>query len=112
MTADTRLAVYGSLAPGQSNHHQLAGLEGTWRAGTVTGTLADNGWGAALGYPALTLDSEGTAIPVQLFESADLPAHWSRLDAFEGADYRRAVAQVTTATGVVDAWIYVGAPAG
>ena len=27
---DTRLAVYGSLAPGREKHGQLAGLKGRW----------------------------------------------------------------------------------
>lgn len=77
MNVDHHLAVYGSLAPGRSNHGQLAGLAGTWVAGTVRGRLRDNGWGAGLGYPALTLAGDGEAIAVQLFVSADLPAHWA-----------------------------------
>ena len=108
--ADTRLAVYGTLAPGRANHHQLAGLEGQWRRGTVRGRLVDEGWGAALGYPGLILDPSGPAVEVDLFESADLPEHWPRLDAFEGAGYRRVVTQVHTADGARDACIYVIAP--
>ena len=27
---DTQLFVYGTLAPGRANEHQLDGLEGTW----------------------------------------------------------------------------------
>jgi gamma-glutamylcyclotransferase (GGCT)/AIG2-like uncharacterized protein YtfP len=42
-TADMRLATYGTLAPGRVNHHQLAGLDGHWRQGTVKGTLVDAG---------------------------------------------------------------------
>jgi gamma-glutamylcyclotransferase (GGCT)/AIG2-like uncharacterized protein YtfP len=38
-----RLAVYGSLAPGQANHHQLAGLAGEWRSGVVRGWLTASG---------------------------------------------------------------------
>jgi gamma-glutamylcyclotransferase (GGCT)/AIG2-like uncharacterized protein YtfP len=84
-----RLATYGSLAPGRSNHHQLDGLEGRWLAGRVNGTLVAAGWGAGLGYPALTLDPDGPEISVEVFESVDLPAHWERLDAFEGPGYQR-----------------------
>lgn len=105
--AETRLAVYGTLAPGRANHHQLAGLQGQWRRGTVRGRLVDEGWGAALGYPGLILDSSGPTIEVLLFESADLPDHWPRLDAFEGPGYRRPVTQVRTADREVDACIYV-----
>ena len=106
-TADMRLATYGSLAPGRVNHHQVAALKGRWRQGTVRGRLADAGWGAELGYPGFVLDPMGPAVEVQLFESADLPDHWPRLDAFEGADYRRVVTQVLTPDGELDAWIYV-----
>ena len=105
--ADTRLATYGTLAPRRDNHHQLAALKGRWRQGTVRGRLADAGWGAALGYPGLVLDPLGSLVEVHLFESAELPDHWQRLDAFEGAGYRRVVTQVRAADGELDAWIYV-----
>ena len=105
--ADTRLATYGTLAPGRVNHHRLAGLEGRWQKGTVRGRLVDAGWGAALGYPGLVLDPLGALVEVDLFESADLPDHWPRLDAFEGAGYQRVVTPVRTADGDLDAWIYV-----
>jgi gamma-glutamylcyclotransferase (GGCT)/AIG2-like uncharacterized protein YtfP len=104
---DTRFATYGTLAPGRVNHHQLAGLKGQWRQGTVRGRLVDAGWGAELGYPGLVLDPLGPLIEIYLFESADLPDHWSHLDAFEGTGYRRVVTQVRTADGELDAWIYV-----
>jgi gamma-glutamylcyclotransferase (GGCT)/AIG2-like uncharacterized protein YtfP len=105
--ADTRLATYGTLAPGRVNHHQLAGLKGQWRQGTVRGRLADAGWAAALGYGGLVLDPLGPVVEVCLFESADLPDHLPRLDAFQGTGYRRVVTQVRTAEGELDAWIYV-----
>ena len=44
--------------------------------------------------------------------SPDLPAHWARLDAFEGTDYRRAAIDVVTDQGRVPAWIYVHAGVG
>jgi gamma-glutamylcyclotransferase (GGCT)/AIG2-like uncharacterized protein YtfP len=102
-----RLATYGTLAPGRPNHHQLDGLEGRWLTGRVNGRLVDAGWGASLGYPALVLDPDGAGIDVDVFESADLPAHWPRLDAFEGAGYQRVVVRVHTPIGDVDASIYV-----
>jgi gamma-glutamylcyclotransferase (GGCT)/AIG2-like uncharacterized protein YtfP len=103
---DTRLATYGTLSPGRANHHQLAGLTGWWRQGTVRGTLYESGWGASEGYPGLVLDPLGPVVEVELFESVDLRDHWPRLDAFEGAGYRRVVTQVRTADGAWDAWIY------
>lgn len=109
MTVDHRLAVYGTLAPGRSNHHELGGLCGTWCAGTVRGHRVATGWGVAMGYPALALAMDGGDVGVELFESADLPDHWDRLDAFEGAEYRRTMVRVATAGGMVDAWIYAAA---
>ncbi|MEM1384775.1 MAG: molybdenum cofactor guanylyltransferase MobA [Pseudomonadota bacterium] len=109
-SAEKRLAVYGTLAPGQVNHHQLAGLSGQWLAGTVRGRLLEGGWGAAHGCPGIVLDTQGEEVAVQIFTSADLPAHWSRLDAFEGPGYRRRVARVMTAAGEIDASIYELAP--
>lgn len=102
-----RLATYGTLAPGRPNHHQLDGLDGRWFDGQVHGTLVDAGWGAGLGYPALTLDASGTPVDVSVFESADLPAHWARLDTFEGPGYQRVTTAVRTPAGDVEASIYV-----
>src|SRR5215469_5993615 len=105
--ADMRLATYGSLSPGQINHDELAALKGQWRRGTVHGKLMNAGWGTALGFPGLILDESGPAVDVYLFESSDLPDHWSRLDEFEGSGYRRVVTQVCTQEGIVSACIYV-----
>src|ERR1700761_7571441 len=82
---ERRLASYGTLAPGRPNHHQLEGLTGRWPAGPGRGRLVDSGWGAELGFPALVLEPDGDAVGVDVFESDDLPAHWERLDQFEGA---------------------------
>lgn len=46
------LAVYGTLAPGQPNHHVVAPLGGEWTDGLIEGDLVPVGWGATLGYPA------------------------------------------------------------
>ena len=101
-----RLATYGTLSPGRSNHHHVAELRGTWFPGHVHGHLIEEGWGAGLGYPALILDPEAAAVPVQVLDSPDLPAHWDRLDDFEGAEYERVVATVHTDTGHVPAFLY------
>lgn len=107
MSSNRRLATYGTLGPGRSNHHQLFGLSGQWSSGSIRGDLYDEGWGAAQGYPGLVLNPAGETVAVALFSSDDLPDHWPRLDAFEGEGYRRVVTQVTTSDGVVDACIYV-----
>lgn len=107
-----RLAVYGSLAPGESNHDQLAGLSGDWSRGTVRGWRVESGWGAAAGYPGLRPDPDGPEVAVQLFASPELAAHWTRLDAFEGDEYARVEIEATTAEGVVTAQIYALRAAG
>ena len=101
-----RLAVYGSLAPGKSNHGQLAGLSGDWTAGALRGRLFQDGFGTGGRYPGLRLDPDGAEVAVQVFTSADLPAHWARLDRFEGAAYARVVVEVMTAQGPVSAQVY------
>jgi len=102
-----RFAVYGTLAPGRPNHHQLSGLSGRWIDGTVRGQLLQEGWGSEFGYPGIVLESDGPTVGVQLFESSDLPDHWTRLDEFEGSGYRRTVTTVSTAEGGLLASIYV-----
>ncbi len=89
MTAEHRLVTYGTLAPGRVNHGQVAQLAGNWNQGTVRGILIEEGWGADHGCPGIRLDPTGTAVDVFVFESAELPDHWQRLDAFEGHEYRR-----------------------
>lgn len=110
MTIDNFLATYGTLAPGQPNHHQLSSLSGSWLAGTVKGKLVNRGWASAIGYPALVPDDAGCRVEVHVLVSVDLPSHWSRLDAFEGNEYQRVAIQVETEESTFDAWIYVEAP--
>jgi len=95
----SRLAVYGSLAPGRENHHVVAPLGGTWASGVVEGELTMYGWGAAIGYPALRLRGGGPPVPVQVLTSEALRGAWARLDAFEGAEYRRVLVPVWTSAG-------------
>lgn len=109
MTVDECLATYGTLAPGRPNHHLLSELKGQWLSGKVRGNLVQRGWGAELGYPALIPADNGDEIEVHLFISPDLPQHWDRLDAFEGAEYRRAQICVLTDNGAIAAWIYLDA---
>lgn len=102
-----RLFVYGTLAPGRSNAHVLAGLDGTWEPGTVRGVLFPEGWGAAQGYPGLVLDPSAEPVRGLVFTSAQLAHEWPRIDAFEGAGYRRVVAQVLLdGGGRVPAFLY------
>ncbi len=88
------LAVYGTLAPGQPNHHVVAPLGGEWTAGVVRGDLAPVGWGATLGYPAFRPREGGGAVPVQVLASDGLADAWPDLDRFEGPEYRRILVPV------------------
>jgi gamma-glutamylcyclotransferase (GGCT)/AIG2-like uncharacterized protein YtfP len=92
------LAVYGSLAPGRSNHHVVAPLGGQWAEGVVEGDLHPVGWGATLGFPAFRPREGGPAVPVHVLTSAALPAAWNDLDLFEGAEYRRILVPVLKAS--------------
>ncbi|HYP05042.1 MAG TPA: GNAT family N-acetyltransferase, partial [Bryobacteraceae bacterium] len=104
-TLTPRLATYGTLSPGRVHHHELAGLNGAWRPGMVRGHLVGV---STEGFPALMLDPFGPVVEVHLFESPDLPAHWKRLDEFEGPEYRRVLTNVSTSDGSpVKACIYV-----
>lgn len=82
------LASYGSLAPGGTNHGELAHCPGTWWQGTVTGHRAERQW------PVFTFTERGPRVPVWLLHSRELPTQWQALDAFEGDDYRRILVPV------------------
>ena len=108
---DNRLFVYGTLAPGASNAHVLAGLQGQWQRAWVRGRHYPEGCAASFGYPALFLAGEdepdAELVEGLLFSSADLPQHWPRLDAFEGEAYRRVTARLCLEGGEgLDAWVY------
>jgi gamma-glutamylcyclotransferase (GGCT)/AIG2-like uncharacterized protein YtfP len=106
MSAETRLASYGTLAPGRENHAQVAGLKGTWFKGTVRGRATVNPSGRWAGYPGFVLDPHAGLVEVIIFESADLPGHWAHLDAFEGEAYRRVIATAQTPRGLIEVSIY------
>ncbi len=106
---ERRLAAYGSLLPGENNHHHVATLVGSWVEGTVAGTLHDRGWAARQGYPGFVPGDSGDRVAVKVFESLALPDAWDRLDAFEGEAYRRILAPVEmkrsgTGAGTETAW--------
>lgn len=101
------LFVYGSLAPGHPNAHLLAPLKGTWKRGSVKGFLHEKSVQDGYQYYGVELDRHGDNVQGQLFSSPGLEAFWSELDAFEGADFRRVVTEVTLSNGrAVDAFIY------
>jgi gamma-glutamylcyclotransferase (GGCT)/AIG2-like uncharacterized protein YtfP len=102
-----RLFVYGSLGPGRPNEHVLAAIGGSWEVGAVTGTLRQEGWGAAMGYPGIQLGEDGCEVRGFLFSSENLSKHWAALDRFEGESYQRVLTTVKLEGGTtVAAYIY------
>ena len=106
-----RLFVYGTLAPGRPNEHELAGIEGEWEPATVGGSMVKEGWAFEHGYPAIVLAAEGPEVEGFLFSSDELEEHWARLEEFEGVGYERVTVQARRADGdVVSAQVYVHRP--
>ncbi len=102
-----RLFVYGTLAPGRANEHLLKEIGGTWEDATVTGILYPDGWGAALGYPAIVLDENAEEVEGFIFISDKLSSHWEKLDKFEGGAYERVlVVAKLKDKSTVEAYIY------
>ena len=113
---DTRqtLAVYGTLAPGQPNHHVVAPLGGEWTDGVIEGDLFPEGWGATLGYPACRPRTGGPSVAVKVLSAPALLAAWPAIDRFEGPGYRRILVPVFTREGrlytVANLYAAAGAP--
>jgi gamma-glutamylcyclotransferase (GGCT)/AIG2-like uncharacterized protein YtfP len=106
------LFVYGTLAPGRPNEHVLAEVPGRWEPAQVRGTLLEQGWGAALGFPVIALSPGGDVVEGFLLTSDVLDEHWLRLDEFEGEGYERVLTEVEVAGGrTANAFIYVHRPA-
>ena len=112
-TVSEHLFVYGSLKPGHENAHLLEAIGGTWQAATVVGVMRQTGWGAGMGYPALTLEATGDTVHGFVFTSERLADSWKMLDEFEGDDYERVAASVRLDDGRrITAYVYVGRSGG
>jgi len=83
---ETRLIVYGSLAPGGANAFMLAGLVGEWYPCRIQGRM-----GAHRGFMSFRYDPKGPEHPAWLLASADLPRVIADLDDFEGEEYARII---------------------
>ena len=100
---ETRLIVYGSLAPGGANAFLLAGLVGEWHKCHIRGQL-----GAYRGFKSFRYDPQGPEYPAWLLSSAELPRVISELDDFEGEEYARRVIPAQVKNRWVMAQIYEG----
>ena len=102
-----RLFVYGTLAPGRANHKILEGITGTWESATLRGLLFQDGWGAAMGFPAIVPSADGEIVEGFVFSSKALENHWAMLDEFEGEGYERVLVTVNMQNGTqLDAYVY------
>ncbi|MEM6803789.1 MAG: gamma-glutamylcyclotransferase family protein [Bacteroidota bacterium] len=102
-----KLFVYGSLCPGRPNEHILQNIGGTFQKASVRGKLYAEGWGAAMGYPALLPDKAADKVEGYVFSAENLADHWDALDEFEGAAYVRELIQVELEdASYVEAYLY------
>jgi gamma-glutamylcyclotransferase (GGCT)/AIG2-like uncharacterized protein YtfP len=97
------LIIYGTLAPGKPNHSKIGHIKGTWAKGFVKGILVNEGWGAALGYFGFKHTDIGKQenIEAYILFSDDLENNWSYLDEFEGAGYKRILAEYQLENGEI-----------
>ncbi len=85
----TRLAVYGTLRPGESNASLLEEIGGEWSDGTVCGRIVERD-----GYPEFNWSPGGETIAVKVLTYRELPGQFLRLDQFEGENYWRTLVPV------------------
>lgn len=81
---DRRFVAYGTLRPGQRNHHRLRGVAGKWRPCTIYGSVR-----TTKEIPYFRWRPLGRAVDAEVLESDKLSTKWRELDAFEGPGYRR-----------------------
>ena len=97
------LVIYGTLAPGRPNHSKIEHVKGMWRKGTIKGKLVNEGWGAAMGYPAFehVPENKQETIEAYILISDELGKHWDYLDKFEGEGYIRILTKYELETGEI-----------
>ncbi len=100
-----RLFIYGTLAPGQSNHKILEDIPGSWKQGSIRGALLQEGWGASMGCPGIVPSNDGDIVEGFIFTSEQLTKHWQMLDKFEGEEYTRVLVPVRV-NGIQDGEAY------
>jgi len=100
---DSRLIVYGSLAPGGANAFLLAGLIGEWYRCRIRGHM-----GHYRSFKSFKYNPQGPEHSAWLFESADLPRVLPDLDDFEGEEYERIIIPAQVRDQWVMAQVYEG----
>lgn len=99
------LFVYGTLAPGKENHHQLKGIDGQWQPAKIRGEKRMHD-----PYPhcvGVDIMKSRQWVDGLLFSSTELVEIWQHLDKFEGPGYKRTLRKVELMSGeTVEAYIY------
>ena len=80
----SRLAIYGTLAPGEPNHSLVKDIPATWLDGEIVGYLRTKN-----GLPTFDWRTDGSTVQVKVLNSESLTSNWKRLDQFEGNGYYR-----------------------
>lgn len=101
-TVVDRLFVYGTLRTSEAAHAIVAPYVTHAVRATALGTM----YALPAGYPGVVADDRGV-IHGELLTLRELAAALPALDAYEGEDFTRVLAEVTTAAGRGWAWIYV-----
>jgi hypothetical protein len=97
---ETRIAVYGALAPGEAKHYMLLPIRGVWTPGFVRGRLEGGPWSSVMGMQGIRLEGGADRVPVHLLQSKMLGGFWASLDFFSGAGFRRLLTPVENSDGV------------
>ena len=107
MSSINKLFVYGTLCPGRPNEHILKNIGGSFQKASVRGKLYAEGWGAAMGYPALLPDETADKVEGYVFSSENLEKYWAHLDEFEGEAYKRELIKVELEdSSFIEAYLY------
>lgn len=87
--------------------HMLEAIGGTWEKATIQGEYFKAGSIQGFDYPGIILRDSGETIEGYIFISDNLSNHWDKIDAYEGAFYRRVITQAELADGrTVDTYVY------
>lgn len=100
---ETRLVVYGSLAPGGSNASMLAGYVGEWHRCYIRGHM-----GEYRGFKSFRYDPLGPEHGAWMLMSDELPRALPDLDDFEGEEYERIIIPAQVDGRRVMAQVYEG----
>ena len=98
------LFVYGTLKPGGEAHHFFDQIPGSWSDAYCFGNWISD---IDIGYPIISLDTNGEKIDGKLFYSKQLQNIIKEIDEYEGEEYKRVTAKIHLNNGTsVQAFIY------